>query len=755
MVSPRSNPPTSITPLRITDHKVNNRLDIRTQVLALAAYAVLVVLTTWPLAVAPGMYVSAGVSTDGLQNIWNVWWVKTAITGGQLNVFHTDMLFYPVGVDLFFHTLNLPAMVLALAPTLLWGPIAGFNSTVFIALLLSCYAGFRLTYYLTGSKSAAAIGGAVMGITPLAVTVGQDQPNLASLQWVVLSIEFYLRWWDTRARRYAILAGVFFALAILTVAYLEVYLSIFFALHLLWMFVTKSDAGLLPRFKSMLREVIPLGLWAGLPVVLLAGPFMVGALLTLVEGRTTLWSPLDDIRVVLNSADLLSLVAPPQWHFLGLAQSPLFSWVASEISQRAYLRLAVILLVLVGLVVASRHTRGEMWFWVLVSLVPATLALGSNLQINDQSEWNGLSFPMPFTFLRNVPGIGLVRAPDRFVTLSYVGLGVLIAFSVQVLLSTIRLKWRPILLAGVSSALLLDTLVSPEIAGTKIVPMPVGIYALTKQGAPGAVLEVPLIVHNRVDGAKMYYQTVHGRPITSGYVSRPVADPYSEACSPFRIFNMGNVPTVDIISPALTPDMMPDLLARNGVSFVTLYRQGYLEGRELSPYAQGDVHYFDALLNKIGALLAEDEIASVYKLNQPTGMIGPYFQLGTNWYSPEDSSGRIFRWVTGAETSMCFVNERPRTADLTFYATSFYKERHLELYAGERQLLNVAIPADGLFHEVSTPPMEWEAGPTLLRLYVPEGSNSPRELGLDGDIRDLSIGIHGVGFNEVQPANGK
>ena len=61
---------------------------------------------TWPLARYAGRAIP-GDSFDGWQNYWNLWWVKKALLELLLSPFQTDYLFYPTGVDLYFHTLNI------------------------------------------------------------------------------------------------------------------------------------------------------------------------------------------------------------------------------------------------------------------------------------------------------------------------------------------------------------------------------------------------------------------------------------------------------------------------------------------------------------------------------------------------------------------------------------------------------------------------------------------------------------------------
>ncbi len=45
---------------------------------------------------------------DGLQNVWNIWWINTAITqpGIHPSIWHTGMLHWPFGTTLYGQTLN-------------------------------------------------------------------------------------------------------------------------------------------------------------------------------------------------------------------------------------------------------------------------------------------------------------------------------------------------------------------------------------------------------------------------------------------------------------------------------------------------------------------------------------------------------------------------------------------------------------------------------------------------------------------------
>ncbi len=95
-------------------------ISLRTHLLALLGYVVLTVLLTWP--VAAKLFTEIPGGGDAWHNVWNLWWVKQAVVSGQFNFYHTDLLYFPEGVNLYFHTLALTAGIMSLPLQLV-----GFN----------------------------------------------------------------------------------------------------------------------------------------------------------------------------------------------------------------------------------------------------------------------------------------------------------------------------------------------------------------------------------------------------------------------------------------------------------------------------------------------------------------------------------------------------------------------------------------------------------------------------------------------------
>ena len=73
--------------------------------LVLGGYFVATLLFTWPLAANLSAAIP-GDSFDGWQNYWNQWWIKQALIDRLVWPLHTDILYAPTGVNLYFHTLN-------------------------------------------------------------------------------------------------------------------------------------------------------------------------------------------------------------------------------------------------------------------------------------------------------------------------------------------------------------------------------------------------------------------------------------------------------------------------------------------------------------------------------------------------------------------------------------------------------------------------------------------------------------------------
>ncbi|MEO6458227.1 MAG: hypothetical protein ABIO92_08140 [Chloroflexia bacterium] len=728
------------------------------------------VVATWPVVLSCSTSALGELYTDRAQNIWNAWWVKFSLLDLYANPFETRHLLYPGGTDLYFHALNLPSGIISLPISLGFGPVAAYNFTALLGLTLSGYAGFRLVLYLRDDYRVALLGGLIIGFNPLSLWMLRGQINIVNLQWFLLAIEFYLRAWSSRKRSDAIVVGIFFSLALLTVGYFEVLLLVFFAIHLMWALLSGSHGGLKAQLVVWGKHVAHVAAWSGGTAILLLAPYLLGAWQSAQRGQVLVKSGLDDARAVSHSADLVSFILPNRDHWLLGEHAPWREALGNNVPDFTYLSLVTLGLTMLAVWVGRR--QAVTWLWVTLGLTGALLALGPILQVNGQQNVGGVRVPMPFQLLQALPPVSLVRAPERFIFLTYISLGALASGGIIALGKVNR---RGVLLAGLGALLLLEMPLHTRYVDP--MPIPLSVAVLKSDLAPGAVLELPMTHHGRIEARQMYYQTTHGRPITSAYLSRITLDPYIQTCSPLKVFrSYPDIEINDIISPTTATKLSPGLLAANGFGFILVYKEAFGESDALSPVPEGELSTLQDLASRLGAPIADDEVATAYKVNTSQGLTSVLLQLGDGWHSLEESQGKPFRWINGKEADMCLFSPQPAssnpirvdkregsntqeakqqslqdpfTASLIVRATSFNTPRHLQVWVGDSKVLEVEVPGDGALHSYSTSDVTWASAPQLVRFVVPEGSDSPAFVHQgDPDHRQISIGFETIDVRE-------
>ena len=124
----------------------------RRHLLVLGLYTLLSVLLTWPLILHLTTHIP-GVpqwAFDESTFVWNIWYFKQALIDSLQSPLHSELIWYPLGIDLILYTYNfyhvLAAMPLALATSL---PLAN-NVTLLASTVLSGYGTWLLVSYLLG-----------------------------------------------------------------------------------------------------------------------------------------------------------------------------------------------------------------------------------------------------------------------------------------------------------------------------------------------------------------------------------------------------------------------------------------------------------------------------------------------------------------------------------------------------------------------------------------------------------------------------
>ena len=488
---------------------------LRSHLPAAGGFAALTVAFLWPVfRHFPTRVLSQG--GDGSAFLWAYWAMPRAL-GDLENPFVTDGLFHPVGANLAFHTTTPLEMAAAWPLSQLFGLGVAVNVLQVSAVLLSALGAYLLALHVWGDRRAAFFAGVAFAFVPYRFVHMGGHFNLIHTEFLPFGLLAALRFIEQPSRRRAGVLGLVLGLTFLTDAYYAVFLGLSIAVLCLLRLYDLRQGQTLAR----------LGLVAGV-AVLVAAPLLVPMAQAVAAGELDPlpgWGGAD-----VFSADLISWLVPPDRHpFWGHAVEGLRDRLPAGGEGIAYPGLVVIALALGGRYVADRAARR---CWVVLAAVMGVLALGPFLQVAGRSG-SGFSYlgrefvlPLPYMVIRAVPLLNGVRVPGRFAIVAILALDVLAAGALAALLHR---RSR----LGVASLGLALVLVVVEFLPGRLAQHPVAVPApyhrIAADGGTGAVLEIPLqwqsgtaVVGDRSRDHTifLYYATVHGRPLVSGYLSR-------------------------------------------------------------------------------------------------------------------------------------------------------------------------------------------------------------------------------------------
>lgn len=756
------------------------------QWLALAGYLLLALVVTYPVIVHFGTGVPGDLTADRDQNLWNLWWTKESLLHFN-NPFHTELLYYPFGTDLYYHTLALPLCLIGLIPQVLFGLPAAYNTVLLVGFVLSGYGMFRLILYVLGSGAVeqgdtgeagpwrfdaryigAFLGGVVFAFTPYTLDALKGQPEVLSLQWMPLFAEMWMRatvgdgrWTpivgDKGRWKFGLLAGVFLALAAYSSLYYAVYLVVFAVALVLYRLVI----GL--RYRSpwlVAKDMAGPALLAVGVALLLTLPLAVGLARDHNDPRLAVEA--DAQHRLTHSADLLSFIAPPHDHLL------FGTWEDSpgvnEPALHDYLGLGYVALALALLGAFVTWRRPSTRFWTGLMALSLVLAMGPVLQVGRNNTGIGL----PFAMFQALPGMDAIAKPERFVVLARMCMGVLAGWGVVWLVqevlkrgvkarsaSTGALKERGrgaiVLGVLVFVGLLVELPIHPRFMET-VAELPFYRAYTSLAGQPdGGLMELPFATQqSETTGRRMLLQTVHDKPIMAGYLSRKYDSPIIDSCSAFWGFiSPLDVPRVDIAAP-LVVNRPLDVLNFYGIRYISLYSS--LSGQADDPVGGDDMRAFQQIVGQVeepDKLVYAGDYLDIHTVkSEDLSGAAASFHIGAGWYPIEQSNGKPFRWIQEGHGALCVFAPHTITGSLQLEGRAFGTSRHVTLAVGGETMYIGVMPV-GDYTPVQTTPRTWQAGITQVDITTPEAGQTPASLDPGSkDQRVLSVGFRAVVLNE-------
>ncbi|MBX5467653.1 MAG: hypothetical protein K6U14_09230 [Firmicutes bacterium] len=530
-------------------------------VLAFLSYSLVAALVSYP-GVKNLFHWVIGDGGDSPQNIWNIFWVRGWLFG-QHPLYWTRSLFYPVGANLAWMTLALPASIVAGMLSPLMGLLGSYNIAVLVSLGVDGLSVFWLSRSLNVSVLGAFISGLAFMTTPYLMGQMLGHLDLLGAAGLAFTLGLFLRVLKNPRSSWMRYAWLGLALAFTTYSVEDYGLYALFACGL-----TAAITALLRYPAISWREVFRAWKrWAlsAMVFVVLVSPLLYWLLFGPLHPVGTAHQSLGTPWVV----DLLSFLTPDPWGFFRQL-APVWH-LAPDLADGSGFPGYIVWVAMGVLIVEWRRldtaTRQFVKLWGIGAAVFGVLSMGPLLHVDGVR----LPVPLPEALLEMLP-FWKDTLPERFAVMTALFTSVLIGVTVDVMrskpvLGRIGLMWVSVsALAGAlvglhpfrhslavavavfatALAITFLQLVRPSradrwsldlgMAAVAIIaigsapvpfpdtPMPPVPYQQLVRAAGGTDLYVPAVVPSTQIGsgsvAWMYVAAVVGRPAVEGYVSR-------------------------------------------------------------------------------------------------------------------------------------------------------------------------------------------------------------------------------------------
>lgn len=464
------------------------------------AYAGIFFLMALPATMHPADTIWGG-GGDTFQFPWSFAWQRTCLSDPDRQIYHTELLFYPAGADLHYHDLSLLNAGLSLPLQPFLGLIPIYNLLVLLHSVLSGWAMYLLVQYTVRHRGIAFFAGFAFAFCPYRIAHLHGHLSLLATEWIPLFFYCLLRMLNRNDKKtgrwwWSFCAALCFAAAALSSYYYAVILAVAAAVFLPGYFF---DLKRLPSPSDPVR----LGGTAILTFLIL-----MPAVLPLFRYYAAHGAELHatDQFTLSFSADPRAYLLPSPFHPLwknALAKTlPNGTFHGGLVEGTVTPGYTLSVLGLAGFIISKRS-----WRWRLTGLIGFILSLGPVLMPGSMRT----HIPLPYAYLEKLPLMNIARVPARF--------SVLVTFSLVLLASRFlrHLGLSPRFLRNVVWTLMgisfFECWFYPCPMEPAAVPATIRYLAATPDRDPVFVTVMDSKEH-------MYYQAVHGHPVSTGSLSR-------------------------------------------------------------------------------------------------------------------------------------------------------------------------------------------------------------------------------------------
>ncbi|MEI7556063.1 hypothetical protein [Candidatus Chlorohelix sp.] len=554
-------------------------------VVALLSYTLLSIIITFPFVFRLNdSMLGPSFEGDMLYSSWQLWWFQHALSTGQ-DPNYTNYLFALLPQVVVFIQLY-TNMVLGLFFMCFMSPFGAINLTIFLGFVFSGFTMYLLAAEFVPNKLACFVAGFLFDFCTYHFYRAEFHLGLATLYALPFMVWRIFIFYKKPTLKNALLASLGLSFLILTDFYLTAYFLLLFALLFLL-------GKVLSDFKwfKIKNNLLLSGLVLIITVAICFLPLSV--YLKIDPSLQTAFKEVSQGTTYALSADLLSFFVPDQTNFLfGNKTSNIYhNFSSEEIS--SYLGFVALILG-IGAFLPRLNRHKNALFWLVFGFSGLLLSLGPALQVNGVA-YRDLPF---YNWIYGWSALSFFRAPNRMAIVPMFALSLLSAYSLNSLFLWLAKKRAPLYFASMLAALVMSLSLVEHLPysfpfPTTEIPNPALYQIMAEDKEPGKVLDLPVYPYAKYQ----YYQTLHHRPIVTGYLSRITIQAWDS------VETLPNLPQLysdkwysfpDLIQREIYPveEGFKDGLQQNNIRYVVLHRNN---GEAIYP----KLHEF--LLEKLGA----------------------------------------------------------------------------------------------------------------------------------------------------------